>query len=279
MLEKIVSTLESEDSLSGWQVREIDKRSSQLYVGLDRVESFRRVDSLAYEIEILVNRRAAAPKKGMVTGSARFTLDPSALGRLDKELDQAMASAALIENEAYAMTEVAGQVPQVPLSDLNLVKDPETVLRQGAEILRQASASEAQARFSAAEFFADSSKSRYFNSQGVQVLQESTLFSGEFVLLSKGKQAESEVFKAFKRRRAEDVDFAALARESAEHGRRLTLAGLPKTGSYDVVFSGEALENFFSWISSSASAASKYNRMTRFELGQELVTTLPGASP
>jgi predicted Zn-dependent protease len=280
MLSKIIDFLEADERLSGWQVREIDKRSNQLFLNMEREESTRVVDSLIYEVEVLVNRLSGSGDKAKwVTGNSRFTLDPASLGSLSKELELALDAAALVDNEAYRMTEVAGQAPQLALSDPALEKDPEAALRQAAAMLRQASAKEKLIRFSAAEFFADRSRMRYFNSQGVQILQESTLFSGECVLLAKGKEAESEVFRNFKRRRAQDLDLEKMVAESADQGRKRAVAGLPKTGSFDVVFSGEALDHFFSWFSSQASAASKYNRMTRFELGQALLEPGPGASP
>jgi PmbA protein len=280
MLNRIIDMLEDDERLAGWQVREIDKRSHQLFLNMEREESLRVVDSLAYEVEILVKRRGSlGGQKQWVTGSARFTLDPASEADLERELALAYDSAELVENEAYGMTEVAGLVPQLRLADEALIKEPEASLRSAAERLRAAAAKEAGVRFSTAEFFSDLSRLRYFNSQGVQVLQESTLFSGESVLLAKGPKSESEVFKAFKRRRLQDLALEDLISESAAQGRQRSVATLPKTGTFDVVFSGEALDHFFSWFISQASGASKYNRVSRFELGQALLETKPGASP
>jgi predicted Zn-dependent protease len=280
MLNEIIDTLEADERLSGWQLREIDRRSRQLYLNMEREESLRRVDALSYEIEILVNRKATRDgAKVWVTGNSRFSLDPATLNRLEQELELAHASAALVENEAYIMTEVGGLFPQVPLSDPVLVSEPEAALRVSADRLREAASKEDLIRFSAAEFFSDQTRLRYFNSQGVNVLQESTLFSGEFVLLAKGPKGESEVFKAFKARRVQDLDLGRLVREGSSSARKRTVAVLPKTGAFDVVFSGEALDHFFSWFCTQASAAAKYNRMTKAELGSVLAAPGPGATP
>lgn len=280
MLNTIIDILEADEQLSGWQVREIDKRSQQLYLNMEREESSRRVDALSYEIEILINRRITREgKKLWVTGNSKFTLDPASVPRLKKELELARESAEMVENEAYAMTEVGGMVPQVPLSDPALHSEPEAALRLAAEKLREAASKEDLIRFSAAEFFADRTRLRYFNSQGVNVLQESTLFSGEFVLLAKGPKSESEVFQAFKRRRVQDLDFAALVSKASSSARMRSRAVLPKTGSFDVVFSHEALDHFFSWFATQASSAARYNRMTKAELGGMLAAPAEGASP
>lgn len=278
-LNKVIDILEADEEVTGWQVREMDKRSHQLFLNIERSESERLSRSLLYEIEILVNRRITSEgKKRWVTGNAKFALDLASLDRLPKELEQAHAAAALVENEAYAMTEVGGQLPQVPLLDPVLDREPEAALRVAADIARQSVASQPQVRFAAAEFFADRTRLRHFNSQGVQVLQESTLFSGEMVLLAQGKAGESEVFRAFKRRRVQDLDLGSLIARMAEDGRARGAAVLPRTGSFDVVFSGEALDHFFSWFTAQAGGAAKYNRMSRFELGAAMASPASGAS-
>jgi predicted Zn-dependent protease len=243
-------------------------------------ESERSVDSLSFEVELLINHRGLSEgKKKAVTGSSKFTLNPSSLDRLETELELACSAALLVENEAYAMTEVSGVMPQVELSDPEIGPDAAAKLREAASRLRAAASKEAQVRFSSGELFADSTRLRYFNSQGVQAMQESSLFSGEWVLLARGEQGESEVFKSFKRRRLRDFDFETQVREAAEQARKRSAASLPKTGSFDVIFSGEALDHFFTWFSTQASASSRYNRVSSVELGQALAEPASGASP
>lgn len=281
-LQALLGKLEHDDRLSGWQLREIRKQSTQLFLNKDGEEARRRVDQLAYEVEILLTRKAAKPgekEKHWVTGNARFTVDPSGLGRFASDLDGALASASLVFNEAYAMTEVAGHVPKVSLLDPDLEKDAEGQLDQGAEQLRRSAGAEQGVRLVAGEFFADLARVRYFNSQGVNCLYESSLLSGEFCLLAAGPKGETEVFKAFKRRRLADAGLAAWVAEAAQQSRERLRAELPQSGSFDVVLSGEALDHFFSYFSTQASASAKYNRLTSAELGALLVEAAPGATP
>ena len=280
MIHSIIDILEKDERLSGWQVREIARRSQQYFLNKDREEGRRRVDTVAYEVEILLTRKAKGDKEAKwVTGNAKFNLDPADLGRFAKHLDVALASAELVENEAYAMTEVAGLMPQVQLSDPLIEKDAQAQVLLAAEELRAAAAKEKGVRLVAGELFADAFRSRYFNSQGVNSLSESTLFSGEFCLLAQGAKGETEVFNAFKRRRLQDCGLAALVAEAAEKSRLRTKARLPKTGSFDVAFTGEALDHFFAWFTTQASGAAKYNRMTQVEPGQMLAEPKPGATP
>ena len=280
MIHALIDVLERDERISGWQVREVAKRSHQLFLNKDREEGRRRADSVSYEVEILLTRRVKGDKESkMVTGNAKFNIDPADLGRFEKHLDVALASAELVQNEAYHMTEVAGIMPQVLLGDPLLEKDAEGQALQGAEELRAAAAKEKGVRLVAAEFFAESFRTRYFNSQGVNCLFESSLYSGEYCLLAQGPKGETEVFNAFKRRRLQDCGLAAMVAESAEKSRLRTTARLPKTGSFDVAFTGEALDHFFAWFTTQSSGAAKYNRMTQAEPGQMLAEPKNGATP
>jgi predicted Zn-dependent protease len=279
-IHSIIDILELDERLSGWQVREVAKRSQQFFLNKDREEGRRRVDTVSFEVEILLTRKVkAAGEARWVTGNARFNVDPADLGRLAKHLDVALASADLVHNEMYAMTEVAGLMPQVLLSDPLIEKDAESQVLAGAQELREASAREAGVRLVAGEFFADAFRTRYFNSQGVNCLFESSQYSGEFCLLAQGPQGETEVFQAFKRRRLQDCRLAQMVAEAAEKSRLRTKARLPKTGSFDVAFTGEALDHFFAWFVAQASGAAKYNRMTQAETGQMLAQPQAGATP
>jgi len=283
MLNQLIDLLENDDRISGWQVRELAKRSTQLFLNKSMEEGRRTVESLAFEVEILCTRKG--PKgsgKDWVTSNARFNVDPGAVGRFKQDLETALASAHLVANESYGMTEVGGVVPKVELADPALVGDAEGQVALAAEQLKAAVAKAQGVRLAAAEFFADRFRTRYFNSQGVNCLFESTLFSGEFCLLAQGagkEGGETEVFKAFKRRRLQDVGLDAMVAEAAEQSVQRLDAVLPESGRFDVVISGEALDHFFSWVLTQASGAAKYNRLTQAELGDALVETAPGATP
>jgi predicted Zn-dependent protease len=280
MIHSIIDILEKDERVSGWQVREVAKRSQQYFLNKDREEGRRQVETVSYDVEILLTRKVkVGTESKWVTGNAKFNLDPADLGRFEKHLDVALASAELVQNEMYTMTEVTGLMPQVLLCDPLIEKDAQGQVLAGAAELRQAAAKEKGVRLVAGEFFADAFRTRYFNSQGVNCLFESSLYSGEFCLLAQGPKGETEVFQAFKRRRLQDCQLAQAVAEAAEKSRLRTGARLPKTGSFDVAFTGEALDHFFAWFATQASGAAKYNRMTQAEPGQWLAEPKPGASP
>jgi predicted Zn-dependent protease len=281
MLPIIIDAVDAFPELSGWQVRETRKTSAQRFLNKQATESSRSVETLAWEVEVLVNQYPKRrSQEGATTGNARFTLDAASLPRLGKELSQAAAAAALVRNQPYTMTNPGPSFSNLALADPAINAQAPEALAQLEQRLRAAAAAQgAGIRLAAAEFFAERSNLRLVNSQGLQAAQESTLFSGEFVLLATdGRGGESEVFRLFKRRRLQDWDLEAEVAHAAEAGRQRARASLPPSGRFDVALSGDALDHLFDWLVAQASAAAKYNHIIEREPGDILVLAEPGAS-
>ena len=282
MLPIIIDALEACQEISGWQVRESRCLSSQRFINKQATESSRSAETLSWEVEVLANhypkRRS---QEGATTGSARFTLDAAGLPRLAKELAQAAAAAALIHNQPYHMTDPGPSFSNLQLADPAINAQAPEALAQLEARLRAAAEAQGQGiRLVAAELFAERISLRLVNSQGLQAAQESTLFSGEFVLLAEdGQGGESEVFRHFKRRRLQDWDLEAEMASASQAGRQRARAMLPPSGRFDVALSGDALDHLFEWLVTQASAAAKYNRIIEREVGDVLVAAEPGASP
>jgi predicted Zn-dependent protease len=276
-LDEILAKLHAAEGLAGWQVRETESDSDQLFLNKDRTESRRQVHSLAYHVEILVDHPSASGSPA--TGNSRFSVDPGSLGRFEADLARAQFAAALVDNEPYRMPDPGLPVARLELCDPVLKSEGAKALDGLGQRLRQAAGREEGVRLTAAEFFSNQVKSRLLNSQGLQAAQETTLLEGEAVLLARREGGESEVFKAFSRRRLEDLKLEAEVGRWAESGRSRAKAGLPQTGSFDVVFSGEALDHLFDWFGTQASAQAKYNRVVQNEPDQWLAQPGPGATP
>jgi len=158
------------------------------------------------------------------------------------------------------------------------LSEPEAALRVAADRLREAASKEDLIRFSAAEFFADRTRLRYFNSQGVNVLQEARSSQASSCCWPKGRNPRARSFRPSSAAGSRTLTW--LGREGGlQLGSQADRGCAPKTGTFDVVFSREALDHFFNWFSTQASAAAKYNRMSRAEIGAPLCPPGPGASP
>ncbi len=277
MLIPITDRLHAEEGISGWQVREIRKKSLQWFLNKERTESRRQVDSRTFEVEVLVNHvEKRGGGKERATGSSRFVTDEASFGRFEEDLRSAVFAASLVKNQAYSMTDPGPWVPNLSLADPALGASGFAPLAALSDRIRQAAGREAGMRLGAAEFFADTVQVRHVNSQGLQAAQETSLLSWEFALVS--DDPSGEVFRTGKRRRLSDFDLEGDLAAAAESLRRRASAGPPATGRFDVVFSGEALDHLFDFFAAQASAAAKYNRLTLSEPGKPLLQAGPGAS-
>jgi PmbA protein len=99
-------------------------------------------------------------------------------------------------------------------------------------------------------------------------------------LLAAGDADEMESHVAFERRRAADLDVPALAQRYAAHARDALAAGTPRTGTFPVVVSDEALDELVvsegnSPLTLRSSAQLKYQQISPWEVGQSIFTQTP----
>lgn len=280
MIEKIVDILHSKDGISGWQVREVRRQSRQLFLNRSSEESRRMVESLHYEVELLVDhfRKREGPRE-KVTGQSRFVVDASAFARFEEDLKQAAFAAGLVDNEAFRLPDPGPFYPTPPLSDPVLEKNPEKELASLAGRLEDSVPSFPGCRLAAAEFFALTERIRHFNSQGIQSAQESTMLSAEFALVSGPKGREKESFRFLQRRRCQDFKVEEEAAYAARLAGMKAEARPPRTGKADVIFCEESLDHLFDWFTTQASAAAKYNRLVSSAPDQVLAAARPGCTP
>jgi PmbA protein len=130
-------------------------------------------------------------------------------------------------------------------------------------------------RLSSAEVFVEESQVAIENSRGVRGSQVQTELLLDFVLLAHGRDDEMESHIAYRRRRAADLDVPALARRRAGYARDAILAGTPKTGSFPVVVSNEALVELlmsdgYSPLLLRSSAQIKFQKLTPWEAGESI---------
>jgi len=100
------------------------------------------------------------------------------------------------------------------------------------------------------------------------------------VLLASGEGDEMESHIAFERRRAADLDVPRLARRQAQFARDAIRAGTPRTGTFPVVVSDDALAELlmsegYSPLLFRSSAQAKYQQMSTWEVGRTVFPQEP----
>jgi predicted Zn-dependent protease len=269
MLNKIIDRL-SKHKLSGWQVREVHKTSFQSFLAKEERECVRTVDTTRYEISIHQLRDVEGKK---VLGLATFRIGPADIGSLETKIKEALFSADLVSNQPFELPGPQKSYPTIQICDETL---REQTLMTLEDRLRLALSKEKQTRLSAAEFFVDRAESRLVNHLGLNTQQTETLIHMELILLSTSGGKENEFIDRYSRRYLKDFNVEQEVADSARVARNATIAQLPQTGFFPVVFSGEPLDNLFNPLVARASARLKYNKMLDNELGKMVVDESSG---
>jgi PmbA protein len=272
MLNEIVKALNGRADLAGWTVKEIRSRGAQLYAVPQAVEADRLVDSEKYKVNLYCAGRAADGSETM--GSGEVTILPG--GDIGSALNQAALVAGLVANPVYSLPGPA-PLPDVDIVDPGLKADPQGAMQDLMESMTRTGRRIAGVRMTAAEAFGDVIHTRLINSRGVDVEQESTLTSLEFVLHASQDGREVESFEEMTRRRPADLH----VEEAIEASARRTLDQLNASAAPDwqgpVVLRGQTLAVFMAGddlfggvLQFLGSAAAKYAKYTPWEVGKSV---------
>jgi predicted Zn-dependent protease len=273
MLDRIIQALRGEDGADDWLVQHIHKTSTQHYVIGLRPESARQVMS-EYVVVTVMNDHPARGGAGKMRGEAEVTVLPTDLPNLSDKLSQAVFMASLADNPPYDLPSAA-EYPAVDVADPEMHQGARQVAERAVQQLLEALRQEGDVRLSSAEAFVEERHSILQNSRGLSASQAETNMLLDYVLLASGKGNEMESHIAVERRRATDLDVAALARRQAQYARDALIATAPRTGTFPVVVSDDALAELVigggdSPLVFRSSAQVKYQHMTPWEIGKSI---------
>ena len=271
--QQAIALVQGHRDVQDWSVRTVRRRSFELYLVRDAVESRRTVETVRAIAE--VHRDLRGPGGEPQRGFSSLTLLPEdGLSAARAKLDQALFAAELAANPPYTLPGPA-PYPEVEVWDPALTEHPQEVLEDLAGQMLAQLAREPHAGPSSAEFSIHLTETHLTNSQGVEARAQDAELFAELVILSAEGGDESEFYAALRRRALKDLDlpaevarFAALARDSLG-------AKPPPTRRGPVVVSGQALVDLLAYLRHASSGAMKYQHLTRWELGQPVYGSHP----
>jgi predicted Zn-dependent protease len=271
MVNQIVEALNKRTDLAGWTVRHVRTHGTQIYAVPKGIESERAVYDERYLIDVL--RNTSAQDGSPAVGSGNASLLPGE--DIPSAIEQATLVAGLVANPVHGLPGPAA-MPEVPLCDAGLQKDASGAMRLIMENIRTAAGKYPEVRLTAAESFGELQTTHLVNSRGLDVEQETTQVDIEFVLNGRKGGREAETFEAYTRRRISDLDLEGVIQSKARCTLDALSAGAsPASWQGPVVLSGDVLAVFLagddlngSVIQTLSSAASKYSRMSPWEIGQ-----------
>ena len=275
MLDQIVRALREQDGVHDWLVRHVQKKSTQHYVIGPRPENRRKVTSERAMVTIMNDHHPAQESHGLERGEAEIALLPTDLERLQQRLGQAVYMASLTDNPLYGLPD-RSEYPAVDLVDPQMRDRPREVAARMIRELTERLATEEDVRLSSAEVFIEESSIAMENSRGARGRRVQTELLLDVVLLASHSGEEMESHAAFTRRRVADPNVPALVRRHAQYARDALVAGTPRTGSFPVIVTDDALAELlmssgYSPLVLCSAAQLKYERISSWEVGQSIL--------
>jgi PmbA protein len=253
-------------AFTAWQVTKAARRSSQLFLIREELESMRRVDTGKYFVTVHRERMEGGKK---VLGESSFVfLEGEDIG---PKLALAAEMAAGVSNQPWTMPAPGQFYTGTEIKDTSVALNPEKVITKIMDETLFCVGELPGTRLSSAEVFADHVDFTLLNSQGLKASSAHTEILFDFVLLTgEGHdEVESSGFKTV--RFYKDLKVGETLRKYAQYARDQQGAVLPERGKFDVVFAEEALDNLFNAFVAHAGGASAYQGWSRFTKGKPVI--------
>jgi len=266
MLDKIKEALAARKDISAWQVTRVATRSNQLFVIRGDVESVRRVDTVKYHVTVHQGREEEGKK---VLGESNFVcLEGDDLGA---KLDLAVTMARGVANQPWTLPGPDQKYNAADVKDSSIELSPEKVIALVREEIFHAVERMGDVRLSSSEVFADYRDFTLANSLGLTAHADDTEILWDFVLLTGEGHAEVESSGYKTVRFVKDLNVAGTLKQYAGYAKDSLVAKLPESGTFDVVFGEEALDNLFNTFVSHSGGGSAYQGWSRFEQGKPVI--------
>lgn len=274
-LNAVVAALKAAGNVPAWQVVETRSRSTQRYTVFARDEARRQVDTTRWQVTVQVH---SAQQGKPTLGESSFTVGPEAdAGTLKAEVERAVERAALVHNARYALPAPQALPPPVETVDERVVENAPVVVDGVVDQIRNAVAQHPGVELSSSEVFADYQQQRVVNHLGLDIVRAATDVLVEYVLLANNPGSdEVEIWQSPRSRLTSQLDLVNMINRYVTYTQDGLTAGVPQSGSFDVVFGEEALDNLFDFFVGQAQASALYDGWSRFKPGEPVVPNVKG---
>jgi PmbA protein len=225
-----------------------------------------------YRIDVLRETSDSQGKPAVGTGNSVLLPD----GDIHAAIEKAVLTAGLVTNPVHSIPAPA-PMPDVPLVDAELQKDPAHVTKSIMGQIQHSASRNEQVRLTAAECFGEIHTIHLVNSRGIDAEQEATQIHVEFVLHSQRGDEHMESFTEIQRRRAFDLQIETEIAEKTRHTLDLFESRPPDPRTGSVVLRGPALATFVAGdslhggvVHTLGSAEAKYAKISSWEIGKSV---------
>lgn len=267
MIQRIKSAL-ARRGIALWRINERVEETAELFFVKRQLDTRRVKDVHKYEVTLFRDVEAEGggkPARGFTSVQLLPSMDD---GKLDEELQKAYYAAQFAANPWFELpdpvraplVEKAGTLAQAPLA------------QSAGQMAKALFAPDVQedAFVNSAEVFVIRSTDRIFSSEGTEVSYTDARVKGEFVVQCKAPE-DVEMFHEFE---YDELDGAALSAKVAEaltfvRDRARAQKAL-KSGTYDLVLSGDQVAEVLNYYWERSSASMVYAKYSTWQRGEDV---------
>ena len=269
-LKEIKELIEERIHPSSWEIRRVRRTSFQRYLIFAAEESQRVVENEKFLVTLYKKYEQDGQE---VLGESTLALSAGDDAR--EKLSAAWEMAAMVANPVFDLPEKGLTYPAVQSLDPEVKEHPLYYLDRIRDDLMKAPLE--RVKLSSAEIFLELEEFEIVNSLGLAQTREESEILVEFVLLAEqgaGFGGESWGWK--QARNYSDLRLGEALQKYARFARESQEAALPRSGTYSVVFSEEALDTLFNYFILQASGPARFQGWSRLELDLPVLSEIKG---
>lgn len=271
-IHKIIEKILSSKDLYFWSVKTIKENRAENYFIFGQTESRRQVNTVKYNISIFVMNKLNDLQT--IGDSSGILPENCTEGQIEEMIDKLIVSAKLVNNPFYEIKNEKFQYNKFNNCDAKIYEDPYSVCDELSNIISSAAKSIKNAKLSTTELFISRIFEYYSNSFGNSYSFDRTKIMLEGVFLA-GPDYSSESYFLNQAVFLDELDLEKTLEKHAKYANDCIDAETLSTGKYKVIFSEEALEEFFSFYMAHANARAVYNKFSLLKLGETISSKNP----
>lgn len=263
MINKIIDILNSE-GIEKFLINKTEKSSSELFFIKKSLDVRRTKKVTDYNVTVYRDIEKEGTK---LRGSAAVSIFPTMTGEeIKNTLKNAFFAAQFAANPFYELVQGDGTAA---VDNSVAPQSSDDAVKAMAKALYSVD-TDNEAFINSAEFFAVNESVRIVNSDGVDVSFNKFDLNGEFVTQCKTEE-DVELHYSFDYDKVDEKAIADKAAEGIKAAKDRSVAKrCLKSGSYDVILSGEELETVLTYYTDKANSAYIYPKYSDYSVGKEI---------
>ena len=271
MINRIIDAIKTV-SPAAWRIEKREEETAELFFVKKQLDTRRSKDVTFYTVTLF--RRGEEEKMGFTS----IVLPPDiAWDELKTRLAEAYYAASFAMNPGYAMPDPVRD--NVEAAQTPLMQDPlnKTASRMTAALFEKDT--HPQAFLNSAELFVERKKTRIVSSEGTDVSWSSARIKGEFVAQCREPE-DVEIYQDFSYDSLRPEALSSLVEETLRFAAdRARAQKILKTGSYDLILTGDNIGEILDLYTARSSARMIYPGYSRWKTGEAVQSALEGFEP